>query len=148
MSEKRFKRLSHSLYECKYHVVFCPKYRHRILTGEVGRMVARQIEQLCGYKEGVEVIELNVQADHVHVVLEIPPKYAVSSIMGYLKGRLAIRLLQEYKAIARQSWGRHVWARGYCVSTVGLDEEKIRKYVRWQEEKEREIETRQRRLFD
>lgn len=148
MSEKRFKRLSHSLYECKYHVVFCPKYRHRILTGEVARMVARQIEQLCGYKEGVEVIELNVRADHVHVVLEIPPKYAVSSIMGYLKGRLAIRLLQEYKAIAGQSWGRHVWARGYCVSTVGLDEEKIRKYVRWQEEKEREIETRQRRLFD
>jgi putative transposase len=131
-----------------YHVVFCPKYRHRILTGEIARTVASHIEALCRQKEGLVVVELNVRVDHVHVILEIPPKYAVSAIMGYLKGKLAIRLMQQYEPLAKRSWGRHLWARGYCVSTVGLDEEKIRKYVRWQEAREREIETQQARLFD
>ena len=148
MSKKRFKRLSHSLYECKYHIVFCPKYRFRILQGEVATYVSQQIYWLCGQKELVEVLELNVRADHVHVVMSIAPKYAVSSIMGYLKGKLAIRLFQQYEHLGRKYWGRHLWARGYCVSTVGLDEEQIRKYVRWQEARERQIEATQQRLFD
>ena len=148
MSAKRFKRLSHSLYECKSHIVFCPKYRRRIFRGEVARFTATQIERLCRQKEGVEVLELSVQEDHVHLVLEIPPKYAVSGIMGYVKGKAAIRLLQQYEALARQSWGRHLWARGYCVSTVGLDEMKIRQYVQWQEAREKQVEAQQQRLFD
>jgi putative transposase len=145
---KRFKALSHSLYECKYHVVFCPKYRYRILQDEVAEYVRQQIYTLLGQKELVEVLELNIQADHIHLVVSIPPKYAVSSLMGYLKGKLAIRLFERYERLGRKYWGRHLWARGYCVSTVGIDEEMIRTYVRWQEKRERTSEQRQGKLFD
>ena len=145
---KRFKSLSHSLYECKYHVVFCPKYRYRILQDAVAEYVRQQIYTLLGQKELVEVLELNIQADHIHLVVSIPPKYAVSSLMGYLKGKLAIRLFERYERLGRKYWGRHLWARGYCVSTVGIDEEMIRTYVRWQEKRERTSEQRQGKLFD
>jgi putative transposase len=145
---REFKKLSHSLYECKYHIVFCPKYRLRILSGEVGEYVRQQIYSLCRQKEDVEVLEINVQADHVHLILCIPPKYAVSNVMGYLKGKLALRLFNRYEQLGKRYWGRHLWSRGYCVSTVGLDEEKIRKYVKWQEAQEKQAETQQRKLFD
>ena len=145
---RQFKRLAHSIYECKYHVVFCPKYRYRVLTGEVGEYVKQEIYQLCRQKDGVEVLEANVQADHVHLVLSIPPKYAVSKIMGYVKGKLAIRVFNRYEHLRKQYRGGHLWSRGYCVSTVGIDEEKIRKYVKWQEAKERQDDARQKRLFD
>jgi putative transposase len=136
----RFKRLSHSIYECKYHVVFCPKYRHRVFKDEVKSYTERLLHRLAEQKEGMVLLELNVQADHVHMVAVIPPKYAVSEVMGYLKGKAAIRLFQRYKQLGKQYWGRHLWSRGYCVSTVGLDEEQIRKYVKWQEQKDKEVE--------
>lgn len=145
---RQFKKLSHSIYECKYHIVFCPKYRFRILKDEIVEYVQQQIYRLCQQKELVEVLELNVQTDHVHLVVSIPPKYAISDFMGYLKGKLAIRLFQKYEKLGKKYWGRHLWSRGYCVSTIGLDEERIRKYVKWQEQKEKENETIQRRLFD
>ena len=145
---KRFRKLSHTLSECKYHIVFCPKYRHRVFGEEMGEYVRQQIYKLLGQKEDVEVMEVNVQKDHVHMVVWIPPKYAVSEVMGYLKGKLAMRLFQRYERFGRQYWGRHLWGRGYCVSTVGLDEEKIRQYVRWQEAKEREVEAQQGKLFE
>jgi len=145
---QRFKRLSHSLYECKYHVVFCPKYRYRILKDAIGECARQLIDQLCRQKEQVEVLELNVQPDHVHLVVSIPPKYAVSEFMGYLKGKLALRLFERYESLGRRYWGRHLWARGYCVSTVGLDEEKIRKYVQWQEHQEKQNEVVQGKLFE
>ncbi len=145
---KRFRRLSHSIYECKYHLIFCPKYRYRILKDEVGEYARRQIERLLSQKEGVEIIEMNVQIDHIHLVVWIPPKYSVSQVMGYLKGKLAIRMLQRYEQLGKQYWGRHLWSRGYCVSTVGIDEERIREYVRWQEKKQKEIEQQQGKLFD
>lgn len=144
----QFKRLSHSIYECKYHLVFCPKYRYRILHGEVAEYAGREIQQLCKYKDGVEILEMNIQSDHIHLVLSIAPKYAVSNVMGYLKGKLAMRLFAQYEHLGKRYWGRHLWSRGYCVSTVGLDEEKIRKYVRWQEEQEKRYEAKQGRLFD
>ena len=99
-------------------------------------------------KDGIEVIELNVQIDHVHLVVWIPPKYAISSVMGYLKGKLAIGLFQRYERLGKRLWGRHLWSRGYCVSTIGINEEQIRQYVRWQEKKEQEIEKLQGNLFD
>ena len=145
---KRFKKLSHTLYECKYHIIFCPKYRYRILTGEIREWVRREIIKLIRNKEGLEIIELNVQAEHVHLLMWIPPKYAVSQVMGYLKGKLAIRLFQRYEALRKKYQGRHLWSRGYCVSTIGIDEEKIRQYVRWQEEKDREREKIQGELFN
>ena len=89
---KRFRKLAHSIYECKYHVVFCPKYRYRLLKDELGQYVAQLIYQLCGQKAGVEVIEMNIQLDHVHLVMWIPPKYQVSAVIGFIKGKIAIKL--------------------------------------------------------
>ena len=145
---RQFKRLAHSIYECKYHVVFCPKYRYRILRDEVAEYTQQQIYRLCQQKDGVEVLELNVQLDHVHMIVSIAPKYAVSSVMGYVKGKLAIRLFARYEKLGRRYWGRHLWSRGYCVSTIGLDEDKIRKYVNWQEKRERQHEAIQGEMFD
>ena len=145
---KRFRKLSHSIYECKYHVVFCPKYRFRIFKGDIASYTRQQIQVLCRQKDLVEVLEINVQEDHIHVVMSIPPKYAVSSVMGFLKGKLALRLFGRYERLGKRYWGRHLWSRGYCVSTVGLDEEQIRAYVKWQERKEKQIEQQQLGLFD
>lgn len=145
---KRFRRLSHSIYECKYHIVFCPKYRFRIFADEIAEYTRQQVYQLLRQKEDVEVLELNIQPDHIHVVMSVAPKYAISSLMGYLKGKLAIRLFERYERLGRKYWGRHLWSRGYCVSTVGIDETMIRKYVRWQEQRERDIEQQQGKLLD
>ena len=145
---RQFKRLAHSVYECKYHIVFCPKYRYRILRDEVAEYTKQQIYRLCQQKDAVEVLELSVRADHVHLVVSIPPKYAVSSFVGYVKGKLSIRLFDRYEKLKRRYWGRHLWSRGYCVSTIGLDEDKIRKYVNWQEQREKRLEAIQGELFD
>jgi putative transposase len=144
---REFKKLSHTLYQCKYHIVFCPKYRYRVLTGDVGAYVTQEVYRLCAQKNGVEVLEANVQADHVHLVVSIPPKYSVSQMLGFLKGKLALRVLSHFPPLRKRYWGNHLWSRGYCVSTVGLDEDKIRKYVQWQEAQERYQETGQKRLF-
>ena len=145
---QRFKKLSHSLYECKYHIVFCPKYRYQIFKDQIGEYVKQQIHQLCRQKDQIEILELNVQPDHVHLVVSLPPKYSVSEFMGYLKGKIALRLFQQYESLGRRYWGRHLWARGYCVSTIGLDEDKIKKYVQWQEKQEKKNEAVQGKLFD
>ena len=146
--KSRFKKLSHTLYECKYHIVMCPKYRHRIFKDEIAEYAKQQLYSLCRQKDLVEILELNVLVDHIHLVVSIPPKYSVSAIMGYLKGKLSIRLFQKYERLGKRYWGQHLWSRGYCVSTVGLDEDKIRKYVKWQEKKEKEVEEVQKCLFD
>ena len=139
----RFRKLGHTIYECKYHIVFCPKYRFRILEGEIAEYCRQQIYKLCSQKDKIEVLELNIQGDHVHVVLSVAPKYSVSSVMGYLKGKISTRMFHRYERIGKRYWGRHFWSRGYCVSTVGLNEEMIRKYVKWQEKKDREIDQQQ-----
>jgi putative transposase len=128
-------------------VVFCPKYRYKILQSEVARYVKQQIYRLSEQKDGIEVLEVNVQPEHVHMVVSIPPKYAVSQYLGYLKGKLALRLFDQYPELRKRYWGQHVWSRGYCVSTIGLDEERILKYVKWQTEKDKENEGQQGRLF-
>ncbi len=145
---KQFKKLSHTIYECKYHIVWCPKYRHRIFKDEIKEDTKSQIYVLCRQKEYVEVLELNIKEDHIHLVMSIPPKYSVSSMMGFLKGKLAIYLFQRYDRLGKRYWGRHLWSRGYCVSTVGLNEKQIREYVKYQEKKEKEIEQNQRSLFE
>ncbi len=98
---RQFKRLAHSLYECKYHAVFCPKYRYKILQDEVANYVKQQIYRLCSQKDGVEVVEVNVQPEHVHPVVSLPPKYAVSQFMGFLKGKLALRLFDRFPQLRR-----------------------------------------------
>ena len=134
----KYKRLSHSVWLCTYHIVFCPKYRYGILEGKSEVFVRNQLYKLCGQKDQMEIVEINIQPDHVHLILSIPPKYSVSETMGYLKGKVAVRLFENQEELTRRYWGRHLWARGYCVSTVGLDEEKIKKYVKWQQQKEQQ----------
>ena len=136
----RFRKLTHTIYECKYHIVFCPKYRYRILKDEILEYCRQQIYHLVRGKELVDILELNIQSDHIHMVVSVAPKYSMSNVMGYLKGKLALRLFEKYERIGKRYWGRHLWSRGYCVSTVGLNEDEIRKYVRWQGERDREIE--------
>lgn len=148
MSTRQFKKLAHSLYECKYHIVFCPKYRYKILEGKVAEYIKQQIYVLCNQKADIEVVELNVQPDHVHLIVSVAPKYAVSKFMGFLKGKLALKLFDKFPVLRKKYWGQHVWSRGYCVSTVGLDEERIRKYVKWQNRKEEDADGKQGRLFD
>jgi putative transposase len=138
-----YKKLTHTIYECKYHVVFCPKYRFRIFRGDIAEYGRSKLYQLVGQKEGVEILELNIQVDHIHMVISIAPKYSVSGIIGFLKGKLTTGLFYRYEKLGKKYLGRHLWSRGYCVSTVGLDEEKIRKYVQYQERKDREIEQHQ-----
>ena len=139
----KWKKLSHVVYQCMYHIVWCPKYRFRILKGAVAREVEEAIRMLCEWKR-VDVVELNVREDHVHVVVSVPPRLAISHVMGVLKGRTAIKLFKSFPRLKRRTyWGNHFWARGYCVSTVGLDEEKIRRYVKYQEENERREESEQ-----
>lgn len=133
----RFRKLSHTIYECKYHIVICPKYRYQIFEGAIAEYTRQKLYQLCREKDLVEIFELNIQKDHIHIVLSVRPKYSISSLMGYLKGKISIKLFQRYEKIAKKYWGRHLWSRGYCVSTVGLDEDKIRKYVKWQEKNDR-----------
>src|SRR5258708_25362054 len=96
-----FKRLSHSLYECKYHIVFCPKYRFRIFQDELADYTRQQIQSLCRQKDQVEVLEFNIQPDPIHLVLSIPPKYAVSTAMGFLTGKLPLRLSQRYAHLCK-----------------------------------------------
>ena len=135
-----FKKLSHSIWECKYHIVFCSKYRYRIFDSQIGEYAKQQVYQLARQKDLVEVEEINVQPDHVHTILSVPPKYAISDMMGFLKGKMALNLFHRYERLGKQYWGRHLWSRGYCVSTIGLDEDQIRKYVRWQEKNDKRAE--------
>jgi len=139
----RFSKLSHTIYECKYHIVFCPKYRYRILQGDIAEYCKTQIYYLCRQKDKIELLELNIQVDHIHIVVSIAPKYSVSSFMDFLKGKLALKLFEPYEKLSKRYWGRHLWSRGYCVSTIGLNEEQIRKYVKWQEKNDKNDEQAQ-----
>lgn len=135
----QFKRLAHAVWRCKYHIVWCPKYRFRVLKGEIGRSLREIIRQLCEWKK-IEILEGNIQVDHIHLVLEIPPKYSVSEAVGFIKGKSAIKIFDYHHELKKRYWGRHFWSKGYCVSTVGLDEEQIRRYVRHQLHKDQQAE--------
>ena len=142
---KQFKRLAHAIWQCKYHVVWCPKYRFRILRGRVGKSVRDIIRQLCKWRN-IEILEGNIQIDHIHLVLSVPPKYSISEAIGFIKGKSAIKIFDLHHELKKRYWGRHFWAKGYCVSTIGLDEEQIRQYVRWQLHKDHKLE--QGKLWD
>ena len=130
-----WRSLSHVKWDCKYHVVFIPKYRRKALFGRLRRQVGAILRDLCTQK-GIELLEGNARLDHVHMLLGIPPKYSVAHTVGFLKGKSAVRIHRELLKERRMT-GLHFWATGYCVSTVGLDEERIRSYVRQQEKRDR-----------
>ena len=139
----RFKKLSHTIWHCQYHVVWTPKYRYRVLDGRVKQEVGNCIRAFSEQKK-CEVVELNVQIDHVHLIVSIPPKLSVSSYVGMVKGRTAIRVLQRFRELRQKPyWGNHFWTKGYCVDTVGLDLEKIQAYVQYQDTKDQHVEQRQ-----
>ena len=134
-----FQSLSHTKWECKYHVVFIPKYRRKVLYGQVRQELGEVFRELARQKES-RIEEGHLQADHVHMLLSIPPKYAVAQVVGYLKGKSAIYIARTYGGRLRNFLGEHFWARGYFVSTVGRDEEAVRQYIRAQEAEERRLE--------
>jgi putative transposase len=130
-----WRSLSHVRWECKYHVVVIPKYRHKVFYGRMKRRVGEILRDLCRQR-GVELLEGRARPDHIHMCLSIPPKYSVSHTIGFLKGKSAVRIHRELMK-QRRMIGAHFWATGYCVSTVGLDEEQIRRYIRQQDELEK-----------
>jgi putative transposase len=134
-----FQKLAHAVWQCEYHIIWCPKYRFKILRGALQRSVEEILRQLCDLKK-LEILEMNIQEDHVHMVLSILPKFSVSEVVGFLKGKCAIKIFDKHLELKKRYWRRHFWAKGYCVSTVGLDEEKVRKYVKWQQVKDKHME--------
>ncbi len=137
----RFKKLSQTLWHCQYHIVWVSKYRYKVLKGEIAKEVELCIRTFSEQLK-CEIKELNVQVDHVDLLVMIPPKISVSNYVGTVKGRTAIRVLNKFRKLKQKFyWGNHFWVRGYCVDTVGLDEEMIRKYVKYQDEKDKNTET-------
>ncbi len=126
--------LSHVRWDCKYHIVIIPKYRRKVFYGRLRRQIGTILRDLCRQR-GVELMEGHAMPDHIHLCLSIPPKYSVAFVVGFLKGNSAVRIHRELLHERRMS-GLHFWAQGYCVSTVGLDEARVRQYIREQEELE------------
>ena len=135
----RLKKLSHVTWDCKYHIVWVPKYRRKELYGKKRAVIVESIKKWADIKD-IEIIEGNALKDHIHMCLSIPPKYSVAGVMGLLKGKSASELMSFGTRRSRMVRGRHFWARGYFVSTIGLDEQMIRRYIKDQEDEDRRQE--------
>ena len=131
MAQKAYS-LSHTKWMCKYHIVFTPKYRRKVIYNQVRKDIGETLRKLCEYK-GVEIIEGHLMPDHVHMPVAIPPKISVSSFMGYLKGKSSLMAFDRHASMRYKFGNRKFWAEGHCVSTVGLNEATIAKYIREQE---------------
>ena len=131
MAKKEY-ALAHTKWMCKYHIVFTAKYRRKIIYYQYKADIRDIIAQLCRYK-GVEIIEGHLMPDHIHILVSIPPKISVSSFMGYLKGKSALMIFDKHANLKYKFGNRHFWAEGYYVSTVGLNEATIKKYIQDQE---------------
>ena len=129
---KKEHALAHTKWMCKYHIFFTPKYRRKMIYNQYREDVREIIKQLCSYK-GVEILGGNVMSDHVHILVSIPPKMSVSSFMGYLKGKSALMMFDRHANLKYKFGNRHFWSEGYYVSTVGLNEAVIKKYIQDQE---------------
>ena len=123
-----WKSQAHVRWECKYHVVILPKYRKKALYGKLRKEIGKILRELCGYK-GIDLEEGKAMADHIHMLLSIPPKYSIAMTIGYLKAKSAIRIHRGLMKMKGTLYGRSFWSRGYFVSTVGLDEAEIRQYI-------------------
>ena len=131
--------LTHSVWECKYHIVWIPKYRRKVLYKELRQYLGEMLRELAKQKE-CTIEEGHLMGDHVHILISIPPKYSVSQVVGFLKGKSAIAIARNYLGRKRNFSGQSFWARGYHVSTVGRDEEKIRKYIQHQEREDKRLD--------
>ena len=127
-----YQSLSHSKWDCKYHVVFVPKYRRKVMFGEIRKFLEPIFHELARQKE-CRIVEGHLMPDHVHMCIEIPPKHSVASVIGFLKGKSAIAMARQFGGKQRNFAGEHFWARGYAVSTVGFELEAVKKYIREQD---------------
>jgi REP-associated tyrosine transposase len=134
-----YETLKHTTWDCKYHVVFIPKYRRKALYAQLRRDLGPVFRDLAEQKE-CKVEEGHLMPDHVHMMLSVPPKYAVSSVMGFIKGKSAIHIARVYAGRRRNFVGQHFWARGYWVSTVGKNEAAVRRYIQEQEKEDKRLE--------
>lgn len=137
MSE--YESLNHTKWECKYHIVFIPKCRRKVLYGKVRQHLGELFHELAKQRE-CQILEGHLCPDHVHMMIRIPPKYSVSHVVGYIKGKSAIRMARDFMGRQQGFKGYHFWARGYFVSTVGIDESTIREYIRDQEKNDQKID--------
>ncbi len=134
-----YRSLAHTKWDCKYHVVFIPKYRKKVIYGDMRNYVGEIFHELASHRE-CRIEEGHLIRDHVHMCISIPPKYAVSKVVGYIKGKSAIAIARQFGKRTRNFTGENFWARGYFVSTVGLDEVMVREYIRAQEERDKYFE--------
>ena len=140
-----YESLKHTRWECKYHVVFIPKCRRKKLYEQLRQHLGEVFRQLAQQREST-ILEGHMVVDHVHMLISIPPKYAVAQVIGYIKGKSAIHIARTFGGRRRNFTGQHFWARGYFVSTVGRDEKVIREYIRRQEQEDRRLD--QMKMFD
>jgi putative transposase len=133
------KTLNHTEWDCKYHVVFIPKYRRRAIYGQIRRELGEVFRRLARQKES-EIEEGHLASDHVHMMIAIPPKYSVAQVVGFIKGKSAIHIARHFGERKRNFVGQHFWARGYFVSTVGRDEDRVRNYIRSHEIEDQRVE--------
>ena len=134
---KDWKSQAHVKWDCKFHVVILPKYRKKVVYGELRRRIGEILRELCRHK-GVDLEEGNALPDHIHMLLSVPPKYSIAMTIGYLKSKSAIRIHRRLLKMKGTLYGRAFWARGYCVSTVGFDEQQIKEYIKEQEKLQKE----------
>ena len=136
---REYKSLAHTKWDCKYHVVFIPKYRQKVIYGDLRSDLGELFHELASYRE-CSIEEGHLMGDHVHMCISIPPKYAVSNVMGFMKGKSAIAIARQFGKKVRNFKGENFWARGFFVSTVGLDEQMVRDYIQAQEARDRYFE--------
>ena len=132
---KEYQSLAHTKWDCKYHIVFIPKKRKKVIFGVIRKHLGSVLHELAGQKE-CKILEGHLMSDHVHMCISIPPKYSVSNVVGYIKGKSAISIARLFMGRSRNFGGESFWARGYFVSTVGLDEEMVKAYIRHQEKED------------
>ena len=136
---REYESLSHTKWDCKYHVVFIPKRRKKVIFGGIRKYLGKMLHELAVQK-GCQIVEGHLMTDHIHLCISIPPKYSVSNVVGYIKGKSAIGIARHFLGKSRNFSGENFWARGYFVSTVGLDEAMVRAYIREQEKEDERYE--------
>jgi len=133
------RKLNHTTYDCKYHIVWIPKYRKKMIYGQLRKYLGEVFRDLALQRES-EILEGHLMGDHVHMLISIPPKYSVAQVVGYIKGKSAIHIARTYAGKKRNFVGQNFWARGYYVSTVGRDEDTVRKYIQKQESADKRMD--------
>ena len=131
--------LAHTKWNCKYHIVFAPKYRRQVIYGKIKADIGKMLRKLCEYKQ-IEILEAEACKDHIHMLISVPPKYSISQIMGYLKGKSSLMIFEEYANLKYKYGNRHFWCRGFYVDTVGRNKKAIAEYIRNQLYEDKEAE--------